>query len=250
MQRPVPQNINVLWTGGWDSTYRVIQLVRLGKSVNPHYLVDPYRDSTKFEIDTINKISDILNKRYGGLIKKVKIFDSKKLDIDQGMQRYYEEILEIGYLGSQYLQLATYCKKFEIKDLDLCIHKDDKAYDYVHEFIEETEDGICYLSENAPERISAIFKYFRFPVLDMTKLEMEDDAKIWHDEDIMEMTWFCHQPFFGKSCGSCNPCMYTIDEGLSRRFSKVALIRYKLKLRLLKLPTILKIAHFIKYRLL
>ena len=48
-------------------------------------------------------------------------------------------------------------------------------------------------------------------------------------EDIMNLTWFCHTPIDGKPCGKCNPCRYTIEEGLRERFTRIALMRYYLQ---------------------
>jgi len=34
--------INLFWTGGWDSTFRLIQLVFVNKkTVHPYYIIDP-----------------------------------------------------------------------------------------------------------------------------------------------------------------------------------------------------------------
>jgi hypothetical protein len=35
--------------------------------------------------------------------------------------------------------------------------------------------------------------------------------------DVMALTWFCHSPRNDKPCGVCNPCEYTIEEGLGWR---------------------------------
>lgn len=226
--------VNVLWTGGWDSTYRVIQLVRQGKSVSPHYLIDNNRESTKIEIDTITNISNILNKKYGSLINDAKIIDSKTLTASQDIKKAHQEVLETGYLGYQYTLLASYCQEFGITGLELCIHKDDKAYDHINDFVQYNRDIGYILSENSPDHLTKLFKYFCFPILDITKLEMQEHARGWDADGIMEMTWFCHTPFMAKPCGTCYPCMYTIDEGLSRRFSKIALIRHWLKLEIRK----------------
>ena len=35
-------------------------------------------------------------------------------------------------------------------------------------------------------------------------------------DEIMSLTWFCHRPRHGQPCGTCNPCIYTIEEGTRR----------------------------------
>lgn len=38
------QTHHLLWTGGWDSTFRVLQLLLCSRdAVQPHYIIDPER---------------------------------------------------------------------------------------------------------------------------------------------------------------------------------------------------------------
>ena len=46
--------------------------------------------------------------------------------------------------------------------------------------------------------------------------------------DIMLETWFCYNPINGKPCGICNPCKYTIEEGMGFRVGVKGLINNKL----------------------
>ena len=40
-------NVNILWTGGWDSTFQLLSLLLLhGRKVTPYYLIDAERLST------------------------------------------------------------------------------------------------------------------------------------------------------------------------------------------------------------
>lgn len=44
------KSVNLFWTGGWHSTFRLIQLVLLHqKVVQPYYLIDHYKKSTLFK---------------------------------------------------------------------------------------------------------------------------------------------------------------------------------------------------------
>jgi len=44
---------------------------------------------------------------------------------------------------------------------------------------------------------------------------------------IMNKTWFCHSPIKNEPCGLCNPCRYTIEEGMEYRLPQNALRRYR-----------------------
>jgi len=63
-----------------------------------------------------------------------------------------------------------------------------------------------------------LFRYFSFPIIRITKMQILAMAKEQGWEEIMYMTWFCHRPTYSmKPCGKCEPCLQTIQEGLGWR---------------------------------
>jgi len=51
--------VNLLWTGGWDSTFRLLYLVFVEKRrVQPYYIVDTERRSTLNELKTMHLIRE------------------------------------------------------------------------------------------------------------------------------------------------------------------------------------------------
>jgi hypothetical protein len=53
--------IKILWTGGWDSTFRVLYAALVdGKRVEPHYIVDTGRPSSLHELRAISEIRRVL----------------------------------------------------------------------------------------------------------------------------------------------------------------------------------------------
>ncbi len=49
--------VHVLWSGGWESTYRVLDLVFTEQAVvQPHYIVDINRPSSLHELRTMASI--------------------------------------------------------------------------------------------------------------------------------------------------------------------------------------------------
>ena len=48
-------------------------------------------------------------------------------------------------------------------------------------------------------------------------------------EPCMELTWFCHRPIDDEPCGVCNPCIYTIEEGLGDRVPERGRRRYRMR---------------------
>ena len=52
--------INLFWTGGWDSTFRLLQLIIVfRKRVQPYYIIDTTRKSVQNEKQAINKIREL-----------------------------------------------------------------------------------------------------------------------------------------------------------------------------------------------
>ena len=137
----------------------------------------------------------------------------------------YNRIRARSYIGSQNDWLARCCEEHGICNIQMCIEKDDSGIFYallrrvVKEVIHEGHKTYK-VSENFSNTDEyALFKYFSFPVLDITKTEMAWVARVQGLEKIMNMTWFCHNPIKGKPCGKCNPCTYTIKEGLGWRIA-------------------------------
>ena len=57
--------VNLLWTGGWDSTFRLLQLLLLHRvPVVAYYIEDPTRPSTGIELETMARIVDRLHDAY------------------------------------------------------------------------------------------------------------------------------------------------------------------------------------------
>ena len=66
-------------------------------------------------------------------------------------------------------------------------------------------------------------------LFDMTKRHMQAEARLSGFDDLMNLTWFCHRPRKGAPCGTCNPCIYTIEEGLGERVPLAGRVRYHLR---------------------
>src|SRR5690606_24779131 len=117
-----------------------------------------------------------------------------------------------GKLGSQYDWLARYAYANELSDLELSVHVDDIAYFFLKGHVEPNNDGSWRLKAevSGPE---SIFSRFTYPLLEISKTEMKELASRHGFIDILELAWFCHRPASGMPCGTCNPCIYTIEEG-------------------------------------
>lgn len=202
--------VNILWTGGWDSTFRMIQLAVSGNIIQPYYIIDTNRKSSLKEMKQISIIKNLLSNKYKECnIKDVINIELNSIDIDSIFNLAYERLNEDSFIGSQYVWIAALSKK--IKNLELSIHQDDKAEYFVRKLINRNR------SKDSDEYI--LFGDLKFPLLNYTKLSMEDESKITNDTEILYHSWFCFEPLNDTPCGVCNPCVYTIQEGMSKRFN-------------------------------
>lgn len=230
-----PNIVKLLWTSGWDSTFRLLQLVLEKKvTVLPLYIIITGRASTPVEIKAITKIKKLLFKLFPEAADRILptiFFDIHDLPEYSEITAKYNALFDKSYLGSQYIGLAKFAKYLDISDLELSIHVDDTAYKFIKSFVVKHEDqhGEYYsldpaMDDNDP---LSLFKPFRLPMLEWSKVAMKEHAIKTGTLDIMKLTWFCHNPINGEPCGICNPCRYSIAEGMEFRFPKKALMRYR-----------------------
>jgi hypothetical protein len=218
--------VNLLWTGGWDSTFRLLQLLLLHRvAVVPYYLEDPTRPSTRIELRTMARIGEHLREacpHTRALLRPPRIAAVADVAPDPETTEALREIRQRVFIGSQYAWLPAFCKHHAITDMELGVHIDDKVQALVSPFAMEFEHPAGYRSTRVDPRYAdtaefRLFRHFSFPLFHIDKLGMDRRAEAEGWNDIMEMTWFCHAPLRGRPCGTCAPCVYTIMEGLARR---------------------------------
>lgn len=224
---------DILWTGGWDSTFRLLELLLIkNRLVQPYYVLNPQRPSTEIEIKTMDKIKQRLFKEHSEAkelllptIFKKKDKITANLDITQSLQR----ISKKNFIGDQYDWLARFVAESGIKEMEICIEWTPKFERVLGAFL------IRYGSENdfnykIADKFAGTDEYIvwnrsRFPIIKLTKPEMEKESKRLGFFDYMNLTWFCYNPGNDyKPCGVCNPCLFVLQRGLSWRlpfFSRI-----------------------------
>lgn len=225
-------DINIFWTGGLDSTFRVLELlVGLSDeySIQPFYILDEERKSTKQELSAIRYITKIANNRTKNSVKIKPIVITNKKDIpyDSRITSAYDSLRNKYGLGTQYDWLARFAKWKDINiELGLEYSPRSKAQTAIN------SEGILTLSKigsnyetysldsnESSEIINQVFGRFMLgPRLFNTS--KEDEIKIMNQlgfGDLIAKTWFCHRPILGMPCGHCNPCKDALNEGMAWR---------------------------------
>lgn len=235
------KSVKLLWTGGWDSTFQLLQvLLTYHSSVTPFYLIDENRPSTGFEIRTIRRIKEHLFQEYPDtlqLLQPTQYSAVADIEPDDEITDAYRSITREKRMGKQYEWLARFCKQMSMSNMQLCIHRDDKAHSVIEKFVSEDRSGtypVFRIDEKYQhQKENRLFCFFSFPMFDLTKLQMAEIAFAHGWKEIMEMTWFCHTPSrHRKPCGHCNPCRYTIEEGLGWRVPFGGRVAYMLQTKL------------------
>ncbi|MFC0336451.1 Queuosine biosynthesis protein QueC [Kushneria avicenniae] len=222
--------IDVLWTGGWDSTYRVLSAATIEKrTVVPHYIVDLGRGSSLRELQAISEVRATLagiDPKAAARIEPLRITPVTEIAEDTELSAAYHRLTQQAHLGSQYDWLARYASSKGINHLELSVHVDDKAYHFLEGRVVATGNGSWTFDDRA-EGDEAIFRFFDFPLLQISKMQMKAEAERHGFIKALEKSWFCYSPIDQAPCGLCNPCRYTIEEGMEYRLPEKALRRHR-----------------------
>ncbi|WP_438766296.1 hypothetical protein [Kushneria sp. TE3] len=222
--------IEVLWTGGWDSTYRVLSSAMVDhKTVVPHYIVDLGRASSLRELQAISEVRAALadiDSEAAARIEPLRITPVSEIAKVPELSAAYHRLTQQAHLGSQYDWLARYAKSEGIRHLELSVHVDDKAYHFLKGRVVATADS-SWTFDDRVDTDEAIFRFFDFPLLEVSKTRMKVEAERHGFIDALEKSWFCYSPIDSAPCGLCNPCRYTIEEGMEYRLPAKALRRHR-----------------------
>ena len=117
--------IHLFWTGGYDSTFRLLQiLLQEKKRVQTYYIIDKNRRSLPNELEAIFKISHSLFSMYehtGALFFPTRFVWRNHIKPDQEITNAYQAAKQGKSLGSQYEYLARFCKQNKISKMELSV---------------------------------------------------------------------------------------------------------------------------------
>jgi hypothetical protein len=234
--------VRMFWTGGWDSTYRLLYLVLVKKQpVQTYYIIDPGRASFPTEIRTMDHIRRLVAERWPEAGERIlpTVFKARE-DIAPNpqitgrynrMQAAFRRKYDANF-GSQYDWQARFAEEAGLYDIELMEHRIEGAHPsrirpFMEPYIQAVGDSYRLVGDDLGDM--DILKYFLFPLYDLTKVDMQRQAQAYGFADIMEKTWFCFKPKRGRPCGCCNPCTYAMQQGMAwripflRRFRNYAL---------------------------
>ncbi|WP_242927498.1 7-cyano-7-deazaguanine synthase [Pontibacter vulgaris] len=231
MSKPV----NMLWTSGWDSTFRLLQLLLLEKKeVQTYYIIDNNRKSTPVELKTMEKIRRLVKSNWPAeakLMLPTKIVKKESIQPNDTITQQYWRMATKERLGIQYEWIARMAAEFGINDLELSIEarQNNFVWRNIRPFLEREnpDDKTTYRLARQPLNPDVIlFNCFRWPIIELTKLDMKAIATKHGFIHVLNKTWFCHKPTkIGIPCGVCMPCRIVVEDGMSHRLPMVSRAR-------------------------
>ena len=245
------KTVEVLWTGGYDSSFRIAQLSRRDVVIRPYYSSGG-RQSEARELEAIETISGMLraNPQTRCELLPLEYVPKSACKLDPEVSAAFHRLRQREVLGTQYERLGAFA--LEHHGIEMSIHKHGRIVDLIDKygaFIRISDEAIGDYYVIDPEKtdrdLTTVFGNCHFPLVDYAKLDMKEEYARLGLNDVMAETWFCHTPIHGRPCGICTPCVCAIQEGMGARFTKTALIRYALigkhKSQLIRNPLVRKL---------
>lgn len=228
--------VNLLWTAGWDSTFRLLQLIIESDAIiQPIYLVDELRESAPREIDRMRRIRKQLEIDYPECRERIlptQYGTFRGTVIESHHAGAYEKLRERGRVGIQYPLLASYAEQNGLNGLELGIHRHEEGeYSIAAGLlplceVKETAGGKVYRLPEDVGMPEAMYSSFSFPLINLSKRDMEKKVMEWKHQSIMSLVWSCFTPVLGMPCGHCQPCKVAKKEGHGNRVGIIGPLIY------------------------
>jgi hypothetical protein len=200
----------VFWTGGFDSTFRVLdRLFNRGLTVCPVYLVDLGRPSHELEIETMSRLRRLITDRdRGACLAPLHMFSRAEIVVDANIVEAAARLRARDGIGTQYAWLTQFARDHGIGPggIELGLNRSDSAEAWHRRAF---DDPYGPAPRPLPGDATVVFGPYRLPVIGLRKTDMRRIARESGFEDILDQTWFCHSPIGGKPCGACHPCQET-----------------------------------------
>lgn len=219
------KRIEMLWSGGWDSTFMLCKLLREYDEVQPYY-IRFHRSGEEMEMKAINEITDLLeeHKNLKGRLLPVTYVEHTSIKFPGWLVEAWKKYRDEPYtVSKQYLFLAA----FAIKHKGIAVGQ-ERYYEkpghitrlmYKKGHMKFRDDGTGYFNKKDCDKdVYALFGNAVYPVCLDSELMMKDKAEAWGMMDIMDKSWFCYQPINGKPCGMCGPCKVKMKQHMDFLF--------------------------------
>lgn len=242
------KKVNLLWTGGFDSTFRLCQLSRMEDvEVQPIYFCfRSVRANEKREKEAQAKILPILRSKpeTKATILNPIYFEEKNLPKDPEAEAAFEKWKVEKHVPMQnrwLCRLALVFPKIEIgREGPTLKHRHD-GYRYGKTRTWLMSHGVQFRDypdgasvpdfTHAEPGLDLLFGRFSYPILGIPETQMAVIIHQWGYEDLFKMTWSCDEGH-ETPCGICSNCQTKWDSGLKDFFAPDAVRNHEIDLYL------------------
>ena len=239
------KTVNLLFTGGFDSTFRLCQLSRMeGVTVQPVYaMFSPARFNESKEIQAQDAIISLLLSKpetKATILSPIRISEST-FPADPAFDKVFLKWKNNEYTPGQLHFIGKLPNRFH--GLEYCIEgptletrnqgiRFGKTRQFLmdHGFIfKDLPDGSSTFDcSHAVPDLKILWGKFRFPIFQISETDMVPYIKEWGYEDVFKLTWTCD---FGSSepCGICHNCETKWRSGLKDFFNPNAVRNHEIK---------------------
>jgi hypothetical protein len=227
------QPVEIFWTGGWDSTFRVLTvLLEHRLPVAPIYLLDRTRASTQIEIETMDRIRAALAEAHPetrSLLLPTTMSEVADIAPDAEIQAAGERLATLYGVGSQYAWLARYCKQHgsvrNRAERRTCAPHPWRRRRAVRQHVGALASPHGYMTHrilpDAPNHDAyLLFGAVSFAMIDVTRATWsKPEAQRLGNADGPDVVLPSARRD-QRPCGLCNPCINTIQEGFGWRIPR------------------------------
>ena len=219
------REVHILWTGGLDSTYRVVELSKTDCVIHPHYIIITSRRTVENELKAMSEITTLLNgdKRTIAKLLPVETFPMSDLEAYADIQSAWELLHERNKFNStQYSLLARYARQKKLKlEMGIQFSENGSVVKVIDQsYLIDCPDNDDVMMMN-PEKGSqewasfTLFQDFLFPksLHHKTKAEEIEELKNQGYDKVLKKVWTCFNPVLGMPCGHCFACKSARKEG-------------------------------------
>ena len=216
------RQINILWTGGMDSTFRVVELSRCQCTIQPYYVVIGKRKSRRYELNAIDKISRILRedvRTQAKLLDPIIVYEHELSRDSNIFDSWYRLMKGQSW---QYYVLAKFANQHHIEvEMGIQFSPNGTVARHVDETLlvpdsDPNYDVMVIDKDRAAQDTLTVFGGFCFPKSLFHKTKKEEIETLRRDgyENVLKHVWFCFNPTWGFPCGHCPPCHSYEKEGV------------------------------------
>ena len=201
----------VLWTGGFDSTFRLCQLVHNNEEIQPIYIMHPFRPSLDYELEAQHNIMEFLKTVPSKAVIHPTIYvDVQTIPYSEKIHNTIMRVRKKYPIGMQYDWLASYAQTNPY--CELCHEGFVRRRGALGNFLEEqgvlssdSNLNIMLDQKESSEDALLLFGNYYFPLIHLNNLSMIELLYQWNMSEIFSLIRFCDSKY-KDACGVCSCC--------------------------------------------